>query len=593
MFAKCRHKSKVNDAVKEALVSPDFSFEHSFEVAMEHKAKGESKKTIFILHHSIQCGLMDETLRAWAKGQKYIPWVAIAAQVSVSQNSKASGMAKGSFFTVLPLPIATNQPVHIHGLFSISPDRARLYQLDDKSAQDRDPGKWNTFLFQSLIPAAWTKLLCSLADHYPGQPFFEKWPQTLDDTRDPLNNALENVVAIIGKESLPLWPTSIGHKAAANSLLSRGAESVRLRTALQEAGAPIVFIPERLRDLSQKLFKGRILSPHSLCTFLRSVSAQINLWSNLTKHEILEYLFAEPGFTGYGGLDLFPFEDGTYRSVGETNTFVHRNRLEEDIFSLEGACNLNIQNFSASAQQALKRGCQNSNNHVGIRYRSARHLREYCMSFVFNDVAKEKDFVILNERAAATAAKIRTWISDRGFCIEDPDISCLWLLPVSNGSHRRIKPKEASSQVYFAPSGDIGDLMRRFDAHMTSKPLPLLDMGPLGLTSIDRRGQFMMSNLLIQDATRIVPLLQYLKRIWDLVEDITEKDRLLISRAVASYSPQELSSTELETLIEVLRHIPIFQKVLWKAAENRMFVLFFYFQVLSLIYLQGVFFVMD
>ncbi len=449
--------------------------------------------------------------------------------------------------------------------------------MNDKSAQDRGPGKWNNFLFENLIPAAWTKLLCCLADHYPGQASFEKWPQTLDDTRDPLNNALENVVALIGKESLALWPTNVGHKTAANSLLGRGAESLPLRTALQEAGAPVVFIPERLRDSSQNLFKGRILSPQSLCTFLRSFSAQIKLWSHLTKHEILEYLLVEPGFTGYGGLDLFPFEDGTYRSVGETNTFVHRNPLEEDIFSLEGVCNLDIRNFSASAQQALKRGCQNSNNHSKIRYRSARDLREYCISFVFKDVAKDKDFIILDERAATTAAKIRTWISNRGFCIEDQDISCLWLLPVSNGYHRRIKPKEASSQVYFAPSGDIGDQMRRLDAHMTSKPLPLLDMGPLGLASMDRRSQFMMSNLLIQDATRIVPLLQYLKRVWALVEDITEKDRLLISQAVASYSPQELSSTELEAAIEALRHIPIFQKVSWKATENRMFVLFFYF----------------
>jgi sacsin len=487
-------------------------------------------------------------------------------------------MGKGSLFTVLPLPIATNQPVHIHGLFSISPDRARLYQLDDKSAQDRDPGEWNKLLFQKLVPAAWTKLLCCLADHDPGRPSFEKWPQPRNDTRDPLNNALENVVAIIERESLPLWHTGVGYKTAANSLIGSGVESVPLRNALQEAGAPIVFIPEQLRHPSKNQFKGRILSPQSLCNFLRSVGNQIKSWSHKTKHEILEYLLAEPGFTGYGGLDLFPFEDGTYRSVGETNTFVHRNRLEEDIFSLEGACNLNIQKFSASTQQALKRSCQNSNNHSGIRYRSARDLREYCMSFVFEDVTKEKDFVILNERAATTAAKIRTWISDRGFCIEDQDISCLWLLPVSNGYHRRIKPKEASSQVYFAPSGDIGDLMRRFDAHMTSKPLPLLDMGPLGLASVDLRGQFMMSNLLIQDATRIVPLLRYLKRIWALVEDITEKDRLLISQAVASYSPQELSTTELEALIEVLRHIPIFQKVSWKAAENRMFVLFYYFQ---------------
>jgi sacsin len=485
-------------------------------------------------------------------------------------------MGNGSLFTVLPLPIATNQPVHIHGLFSISPDRARLYQLDDKSAQDRDPGEWNKLLFQKLVPAAWTKLLCCLADLDPGQPSFEKWPQPINDTRDPLNNALENVVAIIEKESLALWHTGVGYKTAAKSLIDRGVESMPLRNALQEAGAPVVFIPEQLRPPSQNLFKRRILSPQSLCSFLRSVSNQVKSWSHQTKHEILEYLLAEPGFTGYGGLDLFLFEDGTYRSVGETNTFVHRDPLEEDLFNLEGVCNLVIRNFSASAQRALKRGCQNSNNHSGIRYRSAQDLKEYCMSFVFKDVATYGDFVKLDERAATTAAKIRTWILDRGFRIEDQEIACLWLLPVSNGYHRRIKPKEASSQVYFAPSGDIGDLMTKLDAQMTSKPLPLLDVGPPGLSSpflsMIRKNQPTMSTLCVQDATRIAPLLQYFQRIWALVDHITDKERLLISNVVASHSTQRLNSTDWKAAIEALSHIPIFQRVSWKAEGNRMFV---------------------
>ncbi len=297
---------------------------------------------------------------------------------------------------------------------------------------------------------------------------------------------------------------------------------------------------------------------------MRSVSNQIKSWSHQTKHEILEYLLAEPGFTGYGGLDLFLFEDGTYRSVGETNAFVHRDRLEEDLFSLEGICNLDLRKLSASAKQALKLACQTSDNQSAIRYRSAQDLRNYCMRFIFKDVAKYGDFVELDERAATTAAKIRTWILDRDLRIEDQEISCLWLLPVSNGYHRRIKPKEASSHVYFAPSGEIGDLMRRLDAQMKTKPLPLLKVGRSGLVSpflsMIRKNQLTMSTLFVQDATRIVPLLQYLQRIWDLVDHITYKERLLISKVVASYSTQGLNSTDRGAAVQALSHIPIFQR---------------------------------
>jgi sacsin len=80
----CRHKSKVNNAVKCALKDPTYSFDHSFELTIEQRSTGVPTRTKFIVHHSIQCGLMDTKLRDWAIDQKYIPWVAVAAQLPVS-----------------------------------------------------------------------------------------------------------------------------------------------------------------------------------------------------------------------------------------------------------------------------------------------------------------------------------------------------------------------------------------------------------------------------------------------------------------------------------------------------------------------------
>jgi sacsin len=86
-FETYRHKLKINNAVKYALENPSYSFDHSFEIGIEHKSAGETANTKFVVHHSIQCGLMDETLRAWAKVQNYIPWVAVAAQLPVRRYS--------------------------------------------------------------------------------------------------------------------------------------------------------------------------------------------------------------------------------------------------------------------------------------------------------------------------------------------------------------------------------------------------------------------------------------------------------------------------------------------------------------------------
>jgi sacsin len=66
-FESYRHKLKINNAVKYAFEDPAYHFDHSFEFGIEHRSAGESIITKFVVHHSIQCDLMDKRSRAWAK----------------------------------------------------------------------------------------------------------------------------------------------------------------------------------------------------------------------------------------------------------------------------------------------------------------------------------------------------------------------------------------------------------------------------------------------------------------------------------------------------------------------------------------------
>jgi sacsin len=79
-----RHKLKVNEAVKQALRNPKYSFDHCFEAGIEYRSAEELKKTSFVVYHRIQGALKDSSLREWAKDQKLVPWVAVAAQLPVS-----------------------------------------------------------------------------------------------------------------------------------------------------------------------------------------------------------------------------------------------------------------------------------------------------------------------------------------------------------------------------------------------------------------------------------------------------------------------------------------------------------------------------
>jgi sacsin len=464
-------------------------------------------------------------------------------------------------------------------MFSLSPDRARLHHLSDRSTQDQDPAKWNEYLFQILIPVAWAQLLSYVANLYPNQPAFERWPQNIDGTRDPLSNALEKVLSVIDRESLPLWPTDVGYVSSKDGLLYAGVGDAALREALREAGAPVVYVPDQLQQRAKGIFKDRILRPEHLCHFLRGTSDKIKSWSHGTKYKIVEYLISESGFTDYGGLKLFPFMDGSHQSIGNGLTFVHRDEFEESLFSLDKSQTLDLKKLSQTTQLALQRRCENSTIHPSICYRSANALRDYCMRTHFEDLAKDQDMVVLGQEAATFVSKVWTWISMRGIDILDTNISCLWLLPLSNGQHRKIRPRTSASRVYLAPAGEVGDLMRNLDAKSSAKPLPLLDTRPTGFAPQSElllmQSLHAKSTVFIEDGSSIISFLQWLHRTSPILDGVADKERQLIAKLVVSDLSKPLISTERETIFEVLRNLKIFQKVSWIAEKGRMWATLF------------------
>jgi sacsin len=76
---------KVNNAVNRALVDTEYSFDHSFEATIQCRSAGQSNKNTFIVHHNIQCDFKESSLREWARNQKLIPGVAVAAKLPVSR----------------------------------------------------------------------------------------------------------------------------------------------------------------------------------------------------------------------------------------------------------------------------------------------------------------------------------------------------------------------------------------------------------------------------------------------------------------------------------------------------------------------------
>jgi sacsin len=482
---------------------------------------------------------------------------------------------QGSLFTILPLPVTINQPVLIHGLFSISPDRARLYQLKEDSSQDQSPAKWNDWLLHGPVPMAWTKLLSHLAHIHSDQSTFQWWPQYTDSSHGVLSNALDNVVDIVAKECLPLWSTEVGHVTAMDGLLNIGDKSIALRQALEEAKIPVIYVPDRLNYRVEHLFNGQILSPQRLSIFLMNKNNHVKNWSLSTKKAILEYILSEPGFTEYSSIELFPFKDGKYRSITDHAAFVHRKEFEMGLFNLQDDHNIDFDKLSDGTISVLKNGCKSLTMHKSIRHRSASDFRDYCLKYVFSKIPGEQDMVYLDAEAVAFVSRAWVWIVEQRINILGI-ISDLWLVPMTNGCHRKIKPRDSTSETIFAPVGSMGDLMRTFDIQSSSKIKPLLDTSPTGLGTRAREHLLAAArsdlSLLIRNGGNMIDFAQWLYQIRTVVNSASDEDKAKVVRAIASNLPTSLPQLDRKAIGNAIGALRIFKKVSWKAEGDKMYV---------------------
>ncbi|KAH7330503.1 hypothetical protein BKA65DRAFT_404568 [Rhexocercosporidium sp. MPI-PUGE-AT-0058] len=557
------HKTKINNAVKSALMSPSFSFHHNFQAGIQHTSNEKSTTTQFMVQHIIQDS-MDDSLRSWARDQQLIPWVAVAAQLPLSPANNT----QCSLFTVLPLPLQTVQPVHIHALFSLTPDRANLHRQNDQSTQNQDPGKWNDWLFKQGASAAWVKLLVALAKLYPLQSAFEKWPKLMENKQELLSDSVDRIVEIIQKDRLSLWPTDTGYVNANTGLLALGSETAALKEALQEAKAPVVYVPKFLQKHAKGVFIARCLSPENVCAFLNSRQEIVSTLSEKAKITLVEYILSSTGLLDYGDLEIFPFEDANFRSLNGIQAFVHRDELDEALFHKQKGRNLAIQRLSVQTQKTLKQRCGSSTLHPSIQYRSSQSLREYCTRTIFKKLCAARDMASLDTESATFSTSVLTWISDRRVSMQDKNVKSLWLLPLSNGGHRKIIPQESTSKVYIAAAGLAGDVMRRIDARLSIKQLPLLctEKEKLGRhpSAILKQIRDAKVEMGVEDASNLVVFLRWLSQTLTAVENLDDEERHNIAKAILSKLSEPLANGQLAIATQLIRNLEIFQKLTWE-----------------------------
>lgn len=201
----------------------------------------------YLVQHTMTRSCGNKEVDDWARDLKLFPWVAIAAPLDVSSYQ---GNFSGRLFSTLRLPIITDQPVHIHGLFAIAPDRARL-GFEDSAV------KWNRFMFQERIAAAWAQLLVHRKSFSCYAEGFGLWPRA-DLLHSDLWAQLDAwTIDIVMQENMPVWNSMNGKclRLSEGLFAKSDSHSAQYDSALARVHLPVVVIDEALL---QKVTKGAV-----------------------------------------------------------------------------------------------------------------------------------------------------------------------------------------------------------------------------------------------------------------------------------------------------------------------------------------------
>jgi sacsin len=451
----------------------------------------------------------------------------------------------------------------------MSPDRARLHEIGDSTMQYRLPGQWNHWLFDGLIPTAWTKLLVDLAKQYPNQSAFDTWPKPQEDTNNILYHIDEKVLRIVEQNNYSLWYTDLGYVTLGSGLVTKMENSSVMRKALNEAGVPVIYLNDDLFSSVEAICKVDHLRPQTLCIWLERRQERLRIVSEDTKQMLLDYVMSDPDFRGYGAVELFPFEDGIYRAIGDGAAFIHRDEDEHLLFQLEQSRNIERQKLSNSTLRVLQEGCSTSSLHSSLRYRSTGDLKTYCLQTHFKTFESTEDLIHVDENTSSFIPKAWDWIVTRQYSILDDNISCLWLIPLTDGRYRKIKPSDASFDTIYATKGELGDFLRTFANINAASNKPIIQAKDLSPQSVQLLTDAMTKDpsLFIKTSHSLEDFMLWLDKTREVFNVATDKDRWYLHELLAS----NLNLCKYpKTIAKILRGLKIFQSVIWKAENDHM-----------------------
>ncbi|KAG8925568.1 hypothetical protein FRC01_009980 [Tulasnella sp. 417] len=304
---------------------------------------------------------------------KLFPHVALALPL-LDKDAPAKQGFSGRLFTLLPLPIFTHFPLHIHAALALTPSRQNLRNAQETvtDPKSRLRVEWNRIIFARFVPKAWVSLMSYLIATPQGIDVFDTWPSSKDIRADGYGYwpAFPHVLLkeAAAQEVWTLRSEPSSHKRLGDVLVATTALNLTLMSALEFCGVPVVIVSSNVLEIiAESEFKGFILQPVTAISFLRGNNERLPQLERTPARALCDYLVSAKDFNLLTQLQILPNVTGGHTSISPNVTYTLASSAEAEVFGSLTPEMLDVEAMSDKTRELLIRGSGGRVHHLGSK----------------------------------------------------------------------------------------------------------------------------------------------------------------------------------------------------------------------------------
>ena len=165
----CRHHP-------DALIST--SYRHEIETVTKEQTNNSTWRVVNLIRIDEGDELAQVIQAMHLQQEKVLPWAGAAARISATTTTGTIKPVQGKVFCFLPLPLASNLPIHINGFFNLNSSRDNLSSDSGQTGSYRPRAVWNSLLVRHVLSHACANLIVDLVqDIGKNNPveFYQLW----------------------------------------------------------------------------------------------------------------------------------------------------------------------------------------------------------------------------------------------------------------------------------------------------------------------------------------------------------------------------------------------------------------------------------